>query len=284
MTALATTAAPELERQDFEYLRTFLLERSAMVLGEDKRYLVASRLGPVARRYGMESIAEMVHLIRQAQDSDVATSVMEALTINETLWFRDLKPFSALREDLIPEVIRRNQATRRLSVWSAAASTGQEIYSVAMLLRQDFPELDGWNCSLVGTDLSATVLEKARSGRFSTLEINRGLPVQMLTRFFTRDGAHYVIDESIRRMVSFSQLNLAGQWPVLLPKFDIIFLRNVLIYFDNNTKERIIALISKQLAPHGYLILGTAETVFSMSTGLIGHTVAGTKVWQKGPS
>jgi chemotaxis protein methyltransferase CheR len=282
MTALATTAAPELERQDFEYLRTFLLERSAMVLGEDKRYLVASRLGPVARRYGMESIAEMVHLIRQAQDSDVATSVMEALTINETLWFRDLKPFSALREDLIPEVIRRNQATRRLSVWSAAASTGQEIYSVAMLLRQDFPELDGWNCSLVGTDLSATVLEKARSGRFSTLEINRGLPVQMLTRFFTRDGAHYVIDESIRRMVSFSQLNLAGQWPVLLPKFDIIFLRNVLIYFDNNTKERIIALISKQLAPHGYLILGAAETVFTTSTELIAHSVAGTKVWQKG--
>jgi chemotaxis protein methyltransferase CheR len=284
MTALATTGAPELERQDFEYLRTFLLERSAMVLGEDKRYLVASRLGPVARRYGMESIAEMVHLIRQAPESDVATSVMEALTINETLWFRDLKPFSALRDVLIPEVIRRNQATRRLSVWSAAASTGQEIYSVAMLLRQDFPELDDWNCSLVGTDLSATVLDKARSGRFSTLEINRGLPVQLLTRFFTRDGAHYAIDESIRRMVSFSQLNLAGQWPVLLPKFDIIFLRNVLIYFDNNTKERIIALISKQLAPHGYLILGTAETVFSMSTGLTDHSVAGTKVWQKGAS
>jgi chemotaxis protein methyltransferase CheR len=167
-------------------------------------------------------------------------------------------------------------------VWSAASSTGQEIYSVAMMLKQDFPELEGWNCSLVGTDLSATVLEKARSGRFSTLEINRGLPVQMLTRYFTRDGADYVIDESIRRMVSFSQLNLSGQWPVLLPKFDIILLRNVLIYFDNNTKERIIALISKQLAPHGYLVLGTAETMFSMSTGLVGHTVAGTKVWQKG--
>jgi chemotaxis protein methyltransferase CheR len=282
VTALAPTQASELERQDFEFLRTFLLDRSAMVLGEDKRHLVASRLAPVARRLGFESIAEMIHVVRQIRDSDVATSVIEALTINETLWFRDLKPFNALREELIPEVIRRNQASRRLSVWSAAASTGQEIFSVAMLLKQDFPELEGWNCSLVGTDLSATVIEQARSGRFSTLEINRGLPVQMLTRYFTRDGAHYVIDESIRRMVSFSQLNLAGQWPVLLPKFDIIFLRNVLIYFDNNTKERIIALISKQLAPHGYLILGSAETVFSMSTGLTGHTVAGTKVWQKG--
>ncbi len=282
MTAVAAQAPPDLERQDFEFLRTFLLERSAMVLGEDKRYLVASRLGPVARRYGIESISEMVHHIRQMQDSDIATSVIEALTINETLWFRDLKPFSALREELIPEVIRRNQATRRLSVWSAASSTGQEIYSVAMMIRQDFPALEGWNCSLVGTDLSATVLDKARSGRFSTLEINRGLPVQMLTRYFTRDGADYVIDESIRRMVSFSQLNLSGQWPVLLPKFDIILLRNVLIYFDNNTKERIIALISKQLAPHGYLVLGTAETMFSMSTGLVGHTVGGTKVWQKG--
>jgi chemotaxis protein methyltransferase CheR len=282
MTTVATTPPPELERQDFEFLRTFLLERSAIVIGEDKRYLVASRLAPVARHYGIDSISTMVQQIRHTQDTDVATSVIEAMTINETLWFRDLKPFSALREELIPAVIERNQARRRLSVWSAAASTGQEIYSVAMLLRQDFPELDDWTCSLVGTDLSATVLEKARSGRFSTLEINRGLPVEMLTRFFTRDGAHYVIDESIRRTVSFSQLNLAGQWPVLLPKFDIIFLRNVLIYFENNTKERIIALISKQLAPHGYLVLGTAESVFSMSTGLTGHSVAGMTVWQKG--
>ena len=282
MTTVATTPPPELERQDFEFLRTFLLERSAIVLGEDKRYLVATRLAPVARHYGIDSISEMVHQIRQTQDTDVATSVIEAMTINETLWFRDLKPFSALREELIPAVIERNQARRRLSVWSAAASTGQEIYSVAMLLKQDFPVLDDWTCSLVGTDLSGTVLEKARSGRFSTLEVNRGLPVEMLTRFFTRDGAHYVIDESIRRKVSFSQLNLAGQWPVLLPKFDIIFLRNVLMYFENNTKERIIALISKQLAPHGYLVLGTAETVFSMSTGLTGRSVAGITVWQKG--
>jgi len=282
MTPVATSPPPEMERADFEFLRTFLFERSAIVLGEDKRYLVASRLAPVARHYGLDSISQMVHQIRQTQDTDVATSVIEAMTINETLWFRDLKPFSALREELIPAVIERNQARRRLSVWSAAASTGQEIYSVAMLLKQDFPELDGWTCSLVGTDLSATVLEKARSGRFSTLEVNRGLPVQMLTRFFTRDGSHYVLDESIRRMVSFSQLNLAGQWPVLLPKFDVIFLRNVLIYFENNTKERIIALISKQLAPHGYLVLGTAESVFSMSTGLTGLSVAGMTVWQKG--
>jgi chemotaxis protein methyltransferase CheR len=282
MTTVADAPAKELDPHDFEFLRSFLLERSAIVLGADKHYLVASRLGPIARQLGIDSVAGVVHVIRTANDADVETRVIEAMTINETLWFRDVKPFAALRETVIPEVIERNRAMRRLSVWSAASSTGQELYSVAMMLKHDFPELEGWSLHLVGTDINATVLDKARQGRFSNLEINRGLPADMMARYFARDGAHYVIDESIRKLVSFSQLNLAGQWPALLPKFDVIFLRNVLIYFDNPTKERIIVSAVKQMHPQGFMFLGSAETVFNMSTGLVARPAAGTTVYEKG--
>jgi chemotaxis protein methyltransferase CheR len=282
MTTVFNMPAQVLEPQDFEFLRRFLLERTAIVLGEDKHYLIASRLGPVARAYGIDSVVDVVHQIRATPDSDVATSVVEAMTTNETLWFRDVKPFKVLRQELIPAVIERNKSRRRLSVWSAASSTGQEIYSVALMLRHDFPQLNDWNISLVGTDINGTVLERARTGRFSTLEINRGLPAALTARYFRRDGAHYVIEDSVRRLVSFSQLNLAGQWPLLLPKFDVIFLRNVLMYFDSNTRERIIALVSKQLTPQGYLILGSAETMYSASTGLTSRSIAGTTVYQMG--
>jgi chemotaxis protein methyltransferase CheR len=282
MTTVADAPAKDLDPHDFEFLRSFLMERSAIVLGEDKHYLVASRLGPVARQFGIDSVAGVVQHIRATSDEEVATSVVEAMTINETLWFRDVKPFAALRQHVIPTVMERNQATRRLSVWSAASSTGQELYSVAMTLQHDFPQLEGWNVSLVGTDINATVLEKARAGKFSSLEINRGLPADMMARYFTRDGASYVIDESIRKVVSFSQMNLAGTWSAFLPTFDVILLRNVLIYFDNPTKERIIASACKQLAPSGFLFLGSAETVFNLSTELVPVNVAGTTVYEKG--
>ncbi len=272
----------DLEPQDFEFLRSFLLERSAIVLGRDKQYLIASRLGPVARQFGIASVAGVVNHLRQTQNSEVATRVVEAMTINETLWFRDVKPFTLLREHIVPELIERNRATRRLSFWSAASSTGQELFSVAMMLRHDFPVLEGWTLSLVGTDINATVLEKARQARFTSLEINRGLPAEMLAQFFARDGAHYVLDDSIRKLVSFSQLNLAGRWPPLLPKFDVILLRNVLIYFDNLTKERIITSASKQLVPKGYLFLGSAETIFNVSTDLVARSIGGTTVYEKG--
>jgi chemotaxis protein methyltransferase CheR len=183
---------------------------------------------------------------------------------------------------VIPETIERNRATKRLSVWSAASSTGQELYSIAMMLVHNFPELESWNLSLMGTDINATVVEKARQGRFSNLEINRGLPADMMAKYFVRDGAHYQLDDSIRSRVSFSQMNLAGQWSALLPKFDVIFLRNVLIYFDNVTKERIIRSAVGQLGPRGFLFLGSAETVFNMAVDLVPRTLEGTTVYEKG--
>jgi chemotaxis protein methyltransferase CheR len=236
----------------------------------------------VAREFGLTSVTGLVERLRSGPGRELEARVIEAMTINETLWFRDVKPFKALREEVIPEAIARNEPARRLAIWSAAASTGQELYSVAMLLEQHFPELDGWNLSLIGTDINAAVLDKARAGRFSKLEINRGLPADMMDRYFTLDGGQYVIDESLRRRVSYFQLNLAGRWPARLPKFDVILLRNVLIYFDNPTRERIIASASKQLRRGGGLLLGSTETVVNISTDLVARTVAGTTVYEKG--
>jgi chemotaxis protein methyltransferase CheR len=275
-------AAPntELEPGDFAFLQSFLLEKSAIVLGSDKHYLVASRLGPVARQLGLDSVAAVMHCIRHSGDRSVETKVIEAMTINETLWFRDIKPFNALRTRVIPHLMEENKRSKRLSIWSAASSTGQEIYSMAMLLAHDFPELDSWRVALHGTDINQTVLDRAREGRFSSLEINRGLPADMMARYFSRDGAHYVLNDELRKKVTFSQLNLASAWPSL-PVFDIILLRNVLIYFDNPTKERIIQQAATHLAPNGYLFLGSAETVFSLSTGLFARTIEGTTAYRK---
>ena len=159
----------------------------------------------------MDTVVDVVHHIRATPDSDVAISVIEAMTTNETLWFRDVRPFRVLRQELLPAVLERNQVRRRLSVWSAASSTGQEIYSVALMLKHDFPQLNDWNVSLVGTDINGTVLEKARTGRFSTLEINRGLPAALTARDFRRDGSQYVIEDSVRKLVSLSNTTDEGR-------------------------------------------------------------------------
>ena len=271
----------DLEPVDFEFLRAFLLQESAIVLGGDKHYLVASRLGPVARQFGLTSVTGLVERLRSGPGRELER-VIEAMTINETLWFHDVRPFKALREEVIPEAIARNEPARRLAIWSAAASTGQELYSVAMLLEQHFPELDGWNLFPDRDRHQRRGSGQGRRGRFSKLEINRGLPADMMDRYFTLDGGQYVIDESLRRRVSYFQLNLAGRWPARLPKFDVILLRNVLIYFDNPTRERIIASASKQLRRGGGLLLGSTETVVNISTDLVARTVAGTTVYEKG--
>jgi chemotaxis protein methyltransferase CheR len=280
---MATSAAldTELAEGDFEFLRAFLLERSAHALAPDKHYLVTSRLRPVARELGVDSLAELLAHMRETRDATLESKVIEAMTTNETLWFRDVKPFKALRNEVFPEIIKRNEPARRLAVWSAASSSGQELYSVAMLLAHDFPQLDSWSLTLKGTDINTAMLERARQGRFSGLEINRGLPADYLASYFARDGAHYVIKETLRKKVSFSHMNLAGTWPIL-PKFDVILLRNVLIYFDHATKARIIEAAAKQLAPGGYLFLGSAETLFGTSTGLISRNIEGTTAYQNG--
>ena len=253
--------------EDFTFLADMLREKSAISLGEGKEYLVESRLAPVARSMEMADVAELInHLRKPFPDPVVREQVIEAMTTNETSFFRDRHPFDAMQYDVLPQLIERNAVRRRLSIWSAASSTGQELYSLAMLLDTSFPELGAWDVTLMGTDLSKEVLNKARNGRFSTLEVNRGCPAPMLAKYFTRDGAEYVFDERLRKRCRFDQLNLAEPWPNL-PMFDVVFCRNVLIYFELDVRRAILDRIRRNINPGGYLFLGTSETTVGLVDG-----------------
>jgi chemotaxis protein methyltransferase CheR len=188
---------------------------------------------------------------------------VEAMTTNETSFFRDHHPFDALRTQIIPDLINRKAASKQLTIWCAAASTGQEPYSVAMLLREHFPVLTSWKLTFIATDLSTQVLAKARSGRYGQLEVNRGLPAPLLVKYFTKDGTEWVVKEELRNMIDYRELNLIETWPAL-PVLDLVMIRNVLIYFDVPTKKKILGNIRQRMAPHGYLMLGGAETTLGI--------------------
>ncbi|HVV36321.1 MAG TPA: protein-glutamate O-methyltransferase CheR [Acidimicrobiales bacterium] len=254
--------------EDFTFIADFLRRQSAISIAEGKEYLVESRLAPVARAAGMADVSELIGQLRKpSADPRVREQVVEAMTTNETSFFRDRHPFDALQTDIIPKLIEHKaNGTKTINIWSAASSTGQEIYSIAMLLDAHFPELATWNVQLYGTDLSNDVLAKARSGRYSTLEVNRGLPAPMLARYFSREGADYVLDERIRHRCRFDRMNLAEAWP-LLPTFDIVFCRNVLIYFDLEVRRSILDRIRQRLPEGGYLFLGTSETTVGLAEG-----------------
>lgn len=264
MTSATSMIATITDAPEFEYLQKLVLERSGIVLSDDKKYLVESRLMPMVRSMGLTNTREVIGRARDTRDGGLEEAIVEAMTTNETLWFRDVHPFNALRRTILPTTIRRKSATRRLSLWSAASSSGQEIYSLAMLIEDDFPEVRDWHVDLVATDLSSRVLEKARQGVYSTLEVNRGLPASLMIRHFDKEGNAYRIKESLRNRVRFERLNLASPWPSL-PTFDIIMLRNVLIYFNLVTKQRILAHVADRLAPDGCLFLGAAETTIGIS-------------------
>lgn len=273
------TIAPILDNDAFVFFQDFVHRRSAIVLSEEKRYLVETRLGPVVRKAGLASLAELVRLLQRGGDRALETAVVDAMTTNETSWFRDSSPYEALRERVLPDRIAANANRRQLAIWSAACSTGQEPYSVAMLIDAFFPELQGWTVDLLATDLSESVLERAREARFTSLEINRGLPAPHLLQYFERDGANFRLTERIRSRVRFQQLNLALAWPAIGAQ-DVILLRNVLIYFDLETKQRILAAVRSRLRPGGYLLLGAAETTRELVKGLVPVPVARTTVYR----
>lgn len=262
----------------FAFFQEFVFARSAIVLSDEKRYLVETRLAPVAQRAGLSGLDELMHAVRRG-DRSLQTAVVDAMTTNETSWFRDSTPFEALRERVLPDLIEANRPRRRLSIWSAACSTGQEPYSIAMLLDASFPELAGWAVDILATDLSTAALERARTGRFSSLEINRGLPAAHLLKYFNRDGAHFHIAERLRSLVRFQQMNLAEAWPAI-PTQDVILLRNVLIYFDAPTKQKILAAVRAHLRPGGYLLLGAAETTRELVGGFVPVPVARSTVYR----
>ena len=267
---------------EFDFLRGYLKQRSGLAMTAEKRYLVESRLAPVCRRFNLTSLHDLVGLLKVGHNNAVERAVVEAMTTNETFFFRDRVPFDLFRDVLLPQAITRNQARRRLRVWCAAASTGQEPYSIAMLLQEAGQRLAGWQVEIVATDLSTEVIERAKLGLYSHFEVQRGLPVQWLIKHFTQIGEQWQISPSLRAMIDYRQLNLLQGFDAL-GQFDIVFCRNVLIDFDAPTKADVLNRIAACLAPGGALVLGAAETVIGLTErlsphpehrGLYGHAAA----------
>jgi chemotaxis protein methyltransferase CheR len=248
---------------DYDYLRRLLRERSGLVLSPDKQYLVESRLVPVARKAGLAGLSELVGKLRRA-DERLTVEVVEAMTTNESFFFRDKVPFEHFRDTIMPALLVARAAQRRIRIWCAAASTGQEPYSLAMTLKEMKDRLAGWRIEILGTDLSVEVLEKAKAGIYSQFEVQRGLPIQLLVKYFSQVGDTWQLAPEIRAMVQYRPLNLLGDFSALGP-FDVVFCRNVLIYFDQNLKIDVLNRLARVVEPDGYLSLGAAETVVGLT-------------------
>ncbi|RXF75375.1 CheR family methyltransferase [Hansschlegelia zhihuaiae] len=249
----------------FASLARFLKERSGLVLGEDKRYLAEARLGPVARSRGVASLGALVDLLARGGDLDLAQAVTEAMTTNETYFFRDGAPFQRLTEEVLPKLIAARAAEKRLRFWSAACSSGQEAYSLAMLLAERSHLLKDWRVEIVATDLSSDVVNRAKEGLFSQFEVQRGLPIKLLLKHFVQEGDRWRIEPALRQQVQFRTLNLLRDFSSL-GRFDVVFCRNVLIYFDDVAKADVLERLSRQIAPDGALVLGAAETTIGLTT------------------
>lgn len=263
--SVSTATGTDLPADDFTYLRELMHLRAAIVLDAGKEYLALSRLDPIARDHGLASVSELVAQLRRRElTSALHDQVVDALTTNETTFFRDFNPWESLRTSVMPALLERKERSRTLAIWSAGCSSGQEPYSLAMAIREHFPELLTWQLSILGTDISGSVLDRARRGRYGQLEVNRGLPAHLLVRHFTRAGMEWEIEEPIRRMVRFERHNLAEGWPAW-PPFDLVLMRNVMIYFDLDAKRDVLSRLVRQLAPHGYLLLGASETTYNLS-------------------
>jgi chemotaxis protein methyltransferase CheR len=248
---------------NFELLTALIKERSGLLVPQDKSYLLEARLAPVARQHGMSGLDDLVSAIRGPFPETLIGKVVDAMTTNETSFFRDKGPFETLRASVLPGLIARRTAQRALRIWSAACSTGQEPYSLAMMLRDQFPALKDWRLDIVATDISPTVLDRAREGVFSAFEVQRGLPIQLLVKHFEQAGQEWRIRPDLRGMIDFRPVNLLDDITAL-GTFDVILCRNVLIYFDLPTKTGVLDRMSKMLTPDGALILGSAESVFGI--------------------
>jgi chemotaxis protein methyltransferase CheR len=249
---------------DFQYISKMVQDLSAIVLQTGKEYLVESRILPLAKKEGFESIEELVKNLRNGPKNGLSTKVVDAMTTNETSFFRDIHPFETLKKHIIPDLIKKRGATKRLNIWSGASSSGQEPYTFAMVLRENFPELRNWKVNYMSSDISNEMLDRCKKGTYSQLEINRGLPATLMVKYFERHGTEWQAKEDLRNMIEFRYLNLCEKWPPL-QKMDLVLLRNVLIYFDVEMKKKILKQIQDLLQPDGYLFLGAAETTMSLN-------------------
>jgi len=257
-----TTAT--LNTHTFEFISKLIRTKAAIVLEPTKAYLVESRLNPVARDNGFDSLEKLVLELQRPGSQKLTQQVVEAMTTNETSFFRDLHPFDALKQQILPELIEKRSKERTLTIWSNACSSGQEVYTIAMIIREHFPELLNWKLKLIASDLSTQILDKARQGTFNQTEVSRGLPMPLLIKNFVKNGLTWQIKEDIRKMVDFRVINLVEPFPIM-PTPDIVFLRNVLIYFAPEMKRDILNKVRKVMKPDGYLFLGGAETTMNLN-------------------
>ncbi len=250
---------------NFQFLCSAVYDDSGIVLDESKRYLLEARLSPVARDEGLDTIDSLCNLMRAVGGKRVRDHVVEAMTTNETLFFRDVKPFDALKQVLFPEITAESRADQTVRIWCAASSSGQEPYSIAMLWSE--MKIPGWDLKIQATDLSDQMLERGRAGRYLQLEVNRGLPAMYLVRYFEREESEWVIKPEIRKMIKWDKFNLKHPMTRFGP-FDLVFCRNVLIYFDQQTKSSIIQGLRKRLKPRGHLFLGASESPLGLDEKL----------------
>ena len=249
--------------EDFKFISELLKKRSGLVLTPDKIYVLESRLVPVARKHELKGLDELIAAVRDPANGALVIDVTEAMTTNESFFFRDTKPFDLFREIVLPQLLENRAAKKSFRVLCAAASSGQEPYSLAMILKEEAAKLQGWRHEIVGTDLSLEILAKAKSGLYSQFEAQRGLPIQMLIKYFDKVAEQWQIKQEIRAMVQYREFNLLDDLTPL-GRFDVVFCRNVLIYFDIKTKREILANIRKNMDLEGYMFLGGAETTLNI--------------------
>jgi chemotaxis protein methyltransferase CheR len=255
---------PAGSEQAFAFLRKLIYDNSAIVLEADKQYLLEARLGPMLTREQLKSFDDLVARLTAGNSAALRQRVVEAVTTHETSFFRDLHPFELFRKTIVPRLLNERSASKRINIWCGAASTGQEPYTLAFILKECGLTLGGWTIDFTATDLSEEVLARARNGVFGQLEVNRGLPMPMLIKYFDKVGLDWQVKPDIRKMINFRKLNLMDRWPSL-PEMDVVFLRNVLIYFDVAQKKRIFERLARLIRPGGYLFLGTVESTHSLT-------------------
>jgi len=262
------------------FLQELLVKHAGVSFVGEQSHVLTSRLSSLAKQKRLESADALVKSLRAAPSEALLDSVIEALTTHETCFFRDVAVYRTLGDVVIPELLKRRVTSRALSIWSAGCSTGQEPYSVAMLLRERFPELGGWRVRIWATDVSSTIVERAREGRYAALDIRRGLTAAARDKYFTASGGAYQLNEQVKRMVSWEVMNLSAAWPAMA-SFDLILMRNVLIYFSPEARSRALAQAAANLTPDGYLVLGTSETTFGASEELMPNIVQGSTVYRR---
>ena len=255
-----TTLSPA----NFALVARLVRDQCGLILEPGKEYLVQSRLAPLVQKHQADSVDRLIDRLRGIGVNGLVAEVVEAMVTTETSFFRDIHPFESLKKSVLPDLIQRRAAARQLNIWCAASSSGQEPYSLAIVLREYFPELYNWRINFLATDVSQEMLARSQAGTYSQLEVNRGIPTPLLLKWFEQESGRWLIHDRLRSTVAFSSLNLIQPWPAM-PLWDLVLLRNVMIYFDSDAKRTILDRLARVLAPDGYLLLGGAETTLNLN-------------------